>query len=89
MPLPRKKRGERSTSDVSLARWQKIWTLVHKRGWTGRQTARGLNISHTLVQYYLAKGQPPGWHPDKRPRAPVIDLRQKRDTRQGGGDRAS
>jgi hypothetical protein len=82
MPLPRKKRGERSNSTVALRRWQQIWKLYYKRGWTGRQIARSLNVSHTLVQHYLKKGPPPGWHPDKRPKAPVIDIRRRAGTQQ-------
>jgi predicted transcriptional regulator len=86
--MPRRKRGQRGTSGVSRARWEQAWRLVDKKGWTQREAARWMHVSHTLVGYYLAKGPPPGWHPDKRPKAPVIDLRQKRDTRQGDGGRA-
>lgn len=87
--MPRLKRGQRGNSGVSRARWEEVWRLVGKKGWTQREAARAMVVSHTLVQYYIRKGPPPGWHPDKRPRAPVIDLRQKRDARQGDGDRAS
>jgi hypothetical protein len=81
MPYPWRGRGERGNSTVSRARWEEVWRLVGKKQWTQRQTARAMRISHTLVQYYIRKGPPPGWHPDKRPKAPVIDITQRAGTR--------
>jgi transposase len=62
---------------VSHARWVKIWQLK-RRGWGQRQTARSLGISHSTVQHYIRKGPPPGWKPDARPDAEVIDFPRRR-----------
>jgi Helix-turn-helix domain len=67
----------RSKDWVSHARWVKIWQLK-RRGWGQRQIGRSLKVSHSTVQYYIRKGPPPGWKPDTRPDAEVIDLARRR-----------
>ncbi len=69
------KRGGRSSGGVAYDRWVYVWK-AHLRGYPGRAIARSMGLSHTTVQYYIAKGCPPGVHPPKeRPAAPVIELR--------------
>lgn len=70
--------GQRANSSIGRVRREEIWKLRHKRGWSMAEIARGLQISHELVRYYLRTDPPHGWNPPREePKAEVVELRPR------------